>query len=69
MGTGDLLPGAQSSGTSRESQAKFKDGIVWRLYKGPVGTGPAKSVFGEKDVLQLIQFCAHDGSGWNLCES
>ena len=25
-----LVPGAPSSGTSRESQAKFRDGTVWR---------------------------------------
>ena len=41
------VPGAQSSGTPRESQAKFRDGTVWGLYKDPVCTWPSGSVFGE----------------------
>ena len=36
------VPGAPSSGTPRESQAKVRDGTVLGLYKGPLG-----SVFGE----------------------
>ena len=39
-----------SSGTSRASQEKFKDGTVLGLYKGPVDTGPAGSVFWENSV-------------------
>ena len=46
------MPGAQSSGTPRESQVKFRDETVWRLYKGPVGTGPAGSVFGENSFYR-----------------
>ena len=41
------MSGAPSSGTPLESQAKFRDGTMWVLEKGPVGTGPAGSVFGE----------------------
>ena len=42
------VPRAPSSGTSRESQAKFRDGTVWGLYKGPlIAEG---SVFGENLV-------------------
>ena len=40
-------PGAPSSSTPRESQAKFRDGTVWVLWNGPVGTGPGGSVFGD----------------------
>ena len=45
-------PGAPSSGTPRESQAKFRDGTVWVLWKGPVGTGPGGSVFGENSFYR-----------------
>ena len=43
------VPDAPSRGTPPESssQAKFKDGAVWGLQKGPVIAGPAGSVFGE----------------------
>ena len=41
------VPGAPSSGTSRESQAKFREGTMWGLYKGPVGIEFVGSVFGE----------------------
>ena len=46
MGTGDV-PGAPSSGIPRKSQSKVRDRTVWGLYKGPVGNGSARSVFGE----------------------
>ena len=46
------MPGAPSSGTPRESQAKFRDGTVWGLWKGPVDTAPAGSVFGENSFYQ-----------------
>ena len=46
------VPGASSSGTSRESQAIFRDETVWVLKKGPVGTGPAGSVFGENSFYR-----------------
>ena len=46
------MPVAPSSGTPRESQAKFRDGTVWGLQKGPVGTGPAGSVFRGNSVYQ-----------------
>ena len=45
-------PGAPSSGTLPESQAKFRDGTVWVLKKGPVGTGPGGSVFGENSFYR-----------------
>ena len=46
------MPGAPSRGTPRESQAKFRDGTVSGLYKGPVGTGPAGSVFEENSFYR-----------------
>ena len=46
------MPGAPSSRTSRESQAMFRDGTVWVLKKGPVGTGPAGSVFGVNSLYR-----------------
>ena len=46
------VPGTSSSGTSRESQAIFRDETVWVLKKGPVGTGPAGSVFGENSFYR-----------------
>ena len=41
------MPGTQSSGTPRKSQANFKEGTVWGLYKGLVGIGSVGSVIGE----------------------
>ena len=41
------MPGAPSSGTPRERQSQFRDRTLSGLWKAPVGTGPAKSVFGE----------------------
>ena len=46
------VSGAPSSGTPRESQAKFRHGTVWVLEKGPVGTGPSGSVFGENSFYR-----------------
>ena len=51
------MPVAASSGSPRESQANFRDGTVWGLQNGPVGTGPAgpysgKIRFIEKPGLQ-----------------
>ena len=39
------VPSAPSSGTPRENEAKFRD--VVGLKKGPVGIGPAGSVYGD----------------------
>ena len=46
------MPGAPSRGTPRESQPNFRDGTVSGLYKGPVGTVPAESVFGENSFYR-----------------
>ena len=46
------VPDAPSRGTPRKSQAKFRDDTVSGLYKGPVGTGPAGSVFGENSLIE-----------------
>ena len=43
-----------SNGTPRESQANFRDGTVLGLLKGPVGTGPAGSVFWENSFYREI---------------
>ena len=44
------VPGAPSSGTTRESHAKFSEGTLWGLKKGPVDTGHRWSVFGEHSI-------------------
>ena len=44
------MPGAPSSGTTRESHAKFSDGTLWGLKKDPVDTGHRWSVFGEHSI-------------------
>ena len=46
------VPGAPSSGTSRESQAMFRDGTVCVLKKGPVGTWPAGSILGKNSFYR-----------------
>ena len=46
------VPGAPSSDTPRESQAKFRDGTVCGLYTGPVGNGPVGWVFGENSFYR-----------------
>ena len=46
------INGAPSSGISRESQALFRDGTVWVVWKGPLRTGPAWSVFGENSFYR-----------------
>ena len=47
------MPGAPSSSTPRESQAKFRDRTVWGLYKGPVrGQYSGKIRFTEKPGVQ-----------------
>ena len=51
------MPGAPSSSTPRESQAKFRDRTVWGLYKGPVrGQYSGKIRFTENLVYKT--------SGW-----
>ena len=55
-------PGAPSSGTLPESQAKFRDGTVWVLKKGPVGTGPGGSVFGENSFYRETRGRRRGGS-------
>ena len=40
-----LVPDVPNSGTPRERQAKVRDVTVLGLYKAPVGTGHADSVF------------------------
>ena len=44
MGTGNLSR-VPLAAVHPGSQAMFRDGTVWVLKKGPVGTGPAWSVF------------------------
>ena len=56
------VPGAPTSGTPRESQAKFRDGAVWGLKKGPVVTGPAGSVFGDNSFYQKNLYTRRGGS-------
>ena len=46
------MPGARSSDTPRESRANFRVGTVRGLQKGPVGTGPLVSVFGENSIYR-----------------
>ena len=55
-------PGAPSSGTPRENQAKFRDGTVCVLKKGPVGTGPGVSVFGENSFYRETRGRRRGGS-------
>ena len=41
------MAGAPNGDKTRESQAKFRDGTMWGLQKGPAGSGHAWSVFGD----------------------
>ena len=56
------MPGALNSGTPRESQAKFRDGTLWGLYKSRVGTGPAGSVFEENSFYRKTWGIRRGGS-------
>ena len=60
------MPDAPSSDTSRESQAMFREGTVRVLYKGPVGTGPAGSVFGENSLYRETRGTRRGGSPCGL---
>ena len=56
------VPGARSSGTPRESQAKFRDGTVWGFYKGPVGT--AVNMRGKFVLSKNLGYRPGEGAMW-----
>ena len=47
------MPGTSSRGTPRESQVKFRDETVSRLYKGSVGTGPRGQYSGNICFIEI----------------
>ena len=59
------MPGAASSGSPRESQAKFRDGTVWGLWKGLVGTGPAGPYSGKNYFYRETWGTRRSGGDYN----
>ena len=45
------MPGAQ-----KESQAKFRDGTVWGLYKGPLVPGPWGQHWGKIRFIENLGY-------------